>query len=410
MPGQPASGQPAGHRGGRPGANGPVAVETATAQPGTLTGTLTYTGTTRPSQQVSLKAQVSGEVLALTVDVGDAIAQSQLLAQLDGDLQTTNVNQAQAELSARQAQTAQAQVSIRDAEAAVIQAQATLVQAQIDADRLRQLVAKGAVTQQEAEAAGLAEINAQQAVAAAQAQVDAQQQAVASAADQVNAQQAVLAQRQKQLSDTDLRSPLTGTVLSRQVDIGDFVESGDTVLELGDLSTIDVTVQVSELEIAKLSVGQSAQVQLDAFPDQGMISGVIKQISPVADGISRLVPVQVNMPNADGNIGSGLLARVLFSSGITGAQGQVVVPESALAENSEGDVVFVVAGDGKDAQAVARPVTVGDRISDRVEILSGLAPGETFVVESDRPLSSGQAIRLSILSDPSDRSFAQPNQ
>ncbi|MFK8182242.1 MAG: efflux RND transporter periplasmic adaptor subunit [Phormidesmis sp.] len=428
----PKTAPPAPGRGqGRPDAGGPVAVQTATAKSGSITGTLTYTGTTRPSQQVSLKAQVSGEVLALTVDVGDAIAQNDLLAQLDGALQTTDFNQAQAELSARRAQTAQAQVSIRDAEAAVIQAEATLTQAQIDADRLRQLVAKGAVTQQEAEAAGLAEINALQAVSAAQAQVDAQRQAVASAADQVNAQQAVLAQRQKQLSYTDLRSPLTGTVLSRQVDIGDFVESGDTVLELGDLSTIDVTVQVSELDIAKLRVGQSARVRLDAFPGQGFISGEIKQISPVADGVSRLVPVKVSIPNLDRNIGSGLLARVQFSSGISGAEAQVVVPESALgaAENAEDEnaeegnaaerirkegVVFVVAGEGEDAKAIARTVKIGDRASQQVEIISGLVPGETFVVESDRPLTSGQSIRLSILSETSEKAltvpFVQPKQ
>ena len=390
----PSSAQPESGRRSQP--DEPVAVQTATAETGSIDGLLTYTGTTRPNQQVTLRSQADGTVVTLSVDVGDAIAQEDLLAQLDGNLQTANLNEAQAELSARRAETAQAQVSISNAQSAVVQAQATLDQAQIDAARLRNLADQGAVSQQEAEAAELAVTNAQQAVLSAQAQVDAQQQAAAAAANQVDAQQAVLAQTQQQLSYAQLRSPLTGVVLSRQVDIGDFVESGDTILELGDLNRLDVTVDVSELDIGRLRVGQPAQVMLDAFPDRGAIAGQIERIAPVADATSRLVPVQVSIPNPDGQIGSGLLARVQFSAG---SQTQVVVPTSALAVSEDSDTVFVVEGEGEQAKAVARPVSIGVQNQDQVEILSGLTPGESFVAQSTRPLMPGQAIRLSILSE-----------
>ncbi|MEM8503982.1 MAG: efflux RND transporter periplasmic adaptor subunit [Cyanobacteria bacterium P01_D01_bin.1] len=399
---QPTGGSGSG-RGGPPRqADEPTAVQTALAQTGTVDGLLTYTGTTRPRQQVALRSQVSGEITSLLVDVGDVIARGDLLAQLDGDLQTASLNQARAELSARRAQTAQAQVSIQDAEADVVQARATFDQASLDASRLRQLADEGAISQQTAEAAALAETNAQQALASAQAQLAAQRQAVASAADQAEAQQAILTQRQRQLSYADLRSPLSGVVLSRQVDVGDVVQPGTTVLELGDLSSLEVTVQISELDIASLSVGQLARVELDAFPGEGSISGSIEQISPVADPTSRLIPVQVSIPNLNGRLGSGLLARVQFS---TGPQNAVVVPAGALAVGdgaSEGeDTVFVIEGEGEQAKVIARPVRVGQQRQDQVEILSGLAAGEAFVVESDRPLSSGQAVRLSILSETS---------
>ncbi|MEM6353793.1 MAG: efflux RND transporter periplasmic adaptor subunit [Cyanobacteria bacterium P01_D01_bin.14] len=375
-------------------------MKTARAGTGFVTGLLTYTGTTRPEQQVTLRSQIAGEVIDLAVDVGDAIAQGEILAQLDGDLQTTSVNEARAELSARRAETAQAEVSISDAESAVVQAQATLDQARIDATRLRRLAGQGAISQQEAEAAELAATNAQQALRSTQAQVDAQRQAAASAADRIDAQQAVLAQTQRQLTYADLRSPLTGVVLARQVEVGDFVESGATVLELGDLSRLEVTVQVSELDVGRLSVGQPAQVRLDAFPSEGAIEGQIERIAPVADATSRLVTVQVSMLNPDGRIGSGLLARVQFSSG---QQARVVVPVSALALGKEMDeednTIFVIEGKGEQARVVARPVRTGDRSQDRVEILSGLAPGDSFVAESDRPLTSGQAVRLSMLSE-----------
>ena len=400
LPASEAQSGPGGGQGGPGGdRNGPVAVQTATAETGTLNGLLTYTGTTRPAQQVALRSQVSGEVIQLSADVGDPVDRGMLLAQLDGDLQTTDLNQAQAELATRRAQTVQAEVSIADAQASVVQAQATLDQARIDAQRLRSLANEGAISLQQAEAAELAATNAQQALLSAQAQVAAQRQAIASATNQIDAQQAVVAQSQRQLSYADLRSPLTGVVLSRLVDPGDFVQSGATVLELGDLSTLEVTVQVSELDIAQLSIGLAARVELDAFPGEGSLPGRIEQIAPVADGVSRLIPVQVTLPSPDVRIGSGLLARVTFAPEQRGAQIPVVVPVSALEVGEDESTVFVIEGSGEQAKAIARPVRTGARNQDRVEILSGLAADDAFVVQSDRPLDSGQAVRLSILSE-----------
>ncbi|MEL6903324.1 MAG: efflux RND transporter periplasmic adaptor subunit [Cyanobacteria bacterium J06606_4] len=399
LPASEAQPEP-GQRGGpREAAEGPVAVETAVARTGEVSGTSSYTGTTRPAQQVTLRSQVSGEIVELTADVGDAIASGDRLAQLDGDLQTAAFNEAQADLSARQAETVQAEVSIRNAETAVVQAQATLDQARIDAQRLRALANEGAIAQQEAEAAELAVTNAQQTLQSARAEVDALRQAAASAANQVDAQQAVVAQTQKQLSYAELRSPLSGVVLSRAVEVGDFVESGATILELGDLSTLEVTVQVSELDIGQLEVGQAARVRLDAFPGDGAILGEIERIAPVADPTSRLLPVTVRIPNVDRRMGSGLLARVQFSSGVAGS---VIVPESALEAGTAENTIYVIEKTEETdeaATAIARSVRVGDRSQDRVEILAGLAPGESFVVKSDRPLTAGQAVRLSILSE-----------
>ncbi|MBE9060583.1 efflux RND transporter periplasmic adaptor subunit [cf. Phormidesmis sp. LEGE 11477] len=420
--------QPGGGRGQSAREEGPVVVKTMLAETGSVAGLLTYTGTTRPVQQVALRAQVDGEVTSLLVDVGDAIAQGMLLAQLDGDLQTTTVNQAQAELSARRAETAQAAVSISEARAAVVQAEATLAQAQIDAERLRQLANQGAIALQSAEAAELAVTNARQTLRSAQARVAAQSQAAASAADRIDAQQAIVTQTQKQLSYADLRSPLTGVVLSKQVDIGSFVESGATLLELGDISSLEVTVQVSELDISQLSLGQSARVTLDAFPGEGSILGQITQIAPLADQVSRLVPVQVTIPNSGSSnsskIGSGLLARVQFTSA---QQNLVVVPASALTleraseapsdsgavgEVSEDATLFVIEkqGEEQDEQtvAIARLVKIGNRDQDRVEIISGLDPREAFITQSDRPLTSGQAVRLSILSESNESSTDEP--
>ena len=384
--------------GGRPerSKDQPVAVETARAQISPLTEALEYTGTTQPQQQVALRAQTAGEVVALNVDIGDAVQPGQILAQIDGGLLTARVNEAQAELSVRQSEIAQDQVSIADAQAAVAQAKATRDQANIDADRLRQLANQGAVSQQDAEAAELALTNAEQAVNSAEAQVQARQQAIAAAAGRVDAQQAVVAEAQEQLRWVNLKAQSAATVLTRQVDPGDYVQPGTTLVELGDLSSLKVVVQVSELDIGRLTLGQPAQIRLDAFPDIADITGRISRISPVADATSRLVTVEVTMTNPDNRIGSGLLARVRFTP--PGGD-HIVVPLRALDLGSEENTVFVVEQENGQATAVARSVQVGQRAQGRAEILSGLEEDEAFVVKSNGPLEPGQAVRLSILSE-----------
>jgi HlyD family secretion protein len=402
-PGQAQQGPPqAGEGPGGRGGDRAVAVKTAKATAGGVADALTYTGTTRPLQEVALRAQVPGEVVSLDREAGDFVTSGEIVARLDGDLQTASVNEAQAELAARRAETAQADVSISDAQLAVVQAQATFDQAVTDANRLGRLAAQGAISLQEAEAAALAATNAQQSLRSAQAQVAVRQQAANTASSRIDAQQAVLDQSQEQLSSADLRSPLTGVVLARNVDVGSYVESGATLLSLGDLSALKVTVQVSELDVAKLSVGQRAQVRFDAFPNRG-VSGEITQISPLANATSRQIPVEIELPNPDGQIGSGLLARVTF---VPSQRASVAVPASALrVGETAGNTLFVLkneageAGEAAQGTVEARSVRIGDRTADRVEILSGLSPGESFVVQSDRPLTSGQKVRLSLLSE-----------
>lgn len=374
----------------------PVAVETARAQSSPLIEALEYTGTTQPQQQIALRAQTAGELVALYVDVGDSVQPGKLLAEIDGGLLTARVNETQAELSVRQSEIAQDQVSIVDAQAAVAQAKATRDQAKIDADRLRQLANQGAISQQAAEAAELALVNAEQAVNAAEAQVQVRQQAITAAAGRVDAQQAVVAEAQEQLRWVELKAQNPATVLTRLVDPGDYVQTGSTLLELGDLSTLKIAVQVSELDLGQLTIGQPTQVRLDAFPDIANITGRISRISPVADSTSRLVTVEVTIPNPDSRIGSGLLARVKF---IPPGGERIIVPVSTLETGTEENTIFVVKQENEQATVVARSVKVGKESQGQVEILSGLEENEPFVVASDRPLTTGQAVRLSILSE-----------
>lgn len=455
-------------QGGEGREGGPVAVDVAIARQGTLEAPIEYTGTTRPVREVSLRAQAEGQLLDLNVDAGDAVSQGQTLAQLDDDLLVGAVNQAQAERATQQSEVVGARSRVGSARTQVEQARLSLQQAQgditrlqnawrarieearlrvrqtgTDAARLETLARQGAVSQQQAEqartTAGQARQTlldqqaqasqevaqaqteaktAQQVVRAAQEQVQIEQQGIAAAQGQVAARQAALVQAQERQSYSTLTSPVTGLVLERTTEPGNLVQPGSEILRLGDFSQVKVIVQISELELAGLRVGQSAQVKLDAFPDQ-TFSGRVSRISPAADPQVRLLPIEVTIPNPEGRIGSGLLARVTFSQ----ETDQVVVPETALQtqqgrdgqrssgeqsppsrpqrgpESSSKATLFVLMDRGQQPRVEARSVTVGERANGQVQILGGLQPGERFVVRSAGPLQPGAPVKLSVLSE-----------
>lgn len=430
---------------------GPAAVDVAIARRGSLQRGLTYTGTTRPVQEVSLRSQVEGQLLSLNVDVGDPVRQGQVLARLDDAILVTTVNEAQAELAARASEVASAQAQVNNARtqaerarlelqqaqanttrlrrllnAQVEQARLEFQQAQADATRQQTLVKAGAIAAQQAQQAqtaartanqaflrerantvqqvGQAQTairTANQALRSAQEQVRTQQQAVAVTQGRVSAQQAVVAQTQKRQSYSVLTSPITGLVLQRLTETGNLIQPGGEILKLGDFSQVKVIVEISELELAEIRLGQFANVRLDAFPNRQFL-GKVTRLSPAADPTARLVPVEVTIPNSQGRIGSGLLARVSFAQA---AAQRVVVPEAAFQElpgQARGrSTLFVVTGEGNQAKVAARQVAVGERADGQVEVLSGLRPGERFVARSGRPLKDGQAVRLSILSEKS---------
>lgn len=375
---------------------GGTPVDAAIARTGTLQAPPQYTGTTAPVREVSVRSQVAAQVLSINVDVGDAVRQGQTLARLDDTLLASGVNQAQAELASLNAAVARARNQVSNAQALVEQSRLELQQAQADLARQQQLFQEGAVTAQQAEQARTEAQTAAQILRAAQEQVRTEQQAVAAAQSQVEAQQAVVAQAQRQRSYATLTAPISGRVMQRLTEVGNLVQPNGEIIRIGDFSRIDVNVQVSELELAQIQPGQSVVVRLDAFPNQ-TFTGQVNRISPAANQTARLVPVQVTIPNSNGRIGSGLLARVEFTSN---QASRVVVPQSAIAQPQDrSGTIFVIAGDAQNATVTARTVKLGESADGQVEVLSGLQPGEQFVARSGRPLKDGEPVRFSILSE-----------
>lgn len=387
---------------------GAVAVDVSIARTASLQDSLEYTGTTRPYREVSLRSQVEGQLLDLQVNVGDAVRQGQVLGRLDNGLAQASVASAQAEVAAQESEVASAQAEVGDARTQVEQARLELTQAQSDSNRLEQLLNEGAIPEQEAEQGRTGVATAQQAVRSAQEQVRTRQQTVAAAQRRVTSQEAVVAELRKRQSFTVLTAPVSGSVLERLTEPGNLAQAGGEILKLGDFSQVKVFVQVSELELSQIRVGQSAQVRLDAFPDR-RFQGRVSRISPAADPTARQVPIEVTLPNPEGRIGSGLLARVQFDQTTTD---RVVVPETATQINAKPAqaaapdqpppataTIFVATKSGDSGTVAARTVKLGDRSDGKVQILSGLNPGESFVVRSSGGLKGGDRVRISLISE-----------
>ena len=360
-------------------------------------GARVYMGTTRPARQVSLRSQAEGRLLSLTGDPGDTVQQGQVLGRLDNVLLQTAVGEARAELAARQFEVARAEAELADIRTSIEQARVELQQASNDAQRLKSLADQGAIAAQEAERADTTLRTAEQALASAQEQVRTRQQSVSAAEQRVTAQRSIVQETQQRLTFANLSAPISGVVLERVTEPGDLVQPGETVLTLGDLSEIRVVIDVTDSNLRSFALGQPIDLEIDAFPGE-TFNGRITRISPVADGTSRQVPVEITVANPGNRIGSGLLARV--RGGGTG-DAAVLVPESALeiSENGEEQVFVITESDQGTAVVEARTVQIGDRADGEVAILSGLSPGEQYVVRSNQPLESRQTVQLSLMSD-----------
>ncbi|OCQ90033.1 efflux transporter periplasmic adaptor subunit [Nostoc sp. MBR 210] len=411
LPKETAEAQSQQRRGGQQG--GATPVDVAIARTEILEKQPEYTGTTIPFRIVSLRSQVEARLLSLNVDVGDRVSKGQNIGQLDDALLLTDLKQAEAELAAQKSEVARAATQVSNARAEVERLRLQLVQAQADSERQQKLYREGAIAQQTAEQAGTQAQTAAQALRAATEQVRTEQQAVAAAQGRVLAQQAVVAQAKERRSYSRLISPISGVVTSKVTEPGNLLQAGGEVIQIGDFSRVKVVVQVSELELAKIRPGQSVQVRLDAFPQRSLTGRVIR-ISPTADATARLIPVEVEVPNSNGNIGSGLLARVNFENQ---TQPRVVISQTAIqkpatdkqpTEKQTDGTIFVLTDTPGQPKVTARTVTLGKKADGKVEILSGLQPGERYVVRSGRPLKPGNSVRLSILSETDESNSTQP--
>ncbi len=224
--------------------------------------------------------------------------------------------------------------------------------------------------------------------AIAQANVDSDVSSLRSARAQVAAQEALIEEK-------IVRAPFAGRLGIRQVDLGQYLASGTTVVTLQALDPILVDFYVPQQALAKLRTGLPVSAVIDAFPGQ-TFSGTVESINSKVDPNSRNVQVRASFHNADKRLIPGMFATVQIADGEK--KSRITLPQAAITYNPYGDTVFIVERHGNDDQgkphytAQQRFVKLGATRGDQVAIEDGIKPSEVVVTAGQIKLRNGSSV------------------
>jgi len=175
----------------------------------------------------------------------------------------------------------------------------------------------------------------------------------------------------------------------RTAQVGSFVSPGQELYEIANLTNIWVLADVYEVDIGRIRIGQRANLTLQALPGR-TFTGKVSFLYPAVNPTSRTMQTRIVVPNAKGELRPGMYTDVTLDLGA--AEG-VTVPAEALVDTGEAQYVFVALPGGR---FEPRPVTVGARTADKVQILRGIHPGEMVVTTANFLIDSESRLRAAI--------------
>jgi len=310
-----------------------------------LAGMAPLVGTLRPWQHAVLSARVSGDVLSLAIERGDRVEKGKLL----GALRVPGLPQ-------------QAAAAI----ASGVVAEAAWSEQKEISDRLKSVAS-----------ANSAAVSAQEvALAAARAET---------ARAKVLAARAEASRASALMIDARVVAPFDGVIVNRLVDAGSSVGSGDKLVELADISTLRLVLDVPERQTFLARMGAPVTVTIPALGER-RIDAKISRFAPALDAATRSLRVEIDLKN-DGSLFAGTEARVRFGD----AQGKVLtIPADALVVDAKGSFVFVA----RDGKAVRLPIEVGSDDGARVEVRKGVTADDEVVVGGGGLLADGDSIEV----------------
>jgi RND family efflux transporter MFP subunit len=306
----------------------------------------TISGTLQPQRAANVRAEVSGSVLETFAEEGERVSRSALLARLD------DVALRDAFLSAR---------------SAVTTAEQSAQLAGRNLERAERLAAAGAIAERELEAARLEASSSESQVADAQAR---------------------LALSQEQLENAEIRSPIAGIVSERAVSGGDIVQPGEPLYTIVDPASMRLEAAVPSSELALVEVGAPVEFTVNGYPGRAFV-GRVDRISPTADPATGQVTLFATIPNAGGDLVGGL-----YAEGRVAAEEHtgIVVPLSAVEQTGENATVLRVKGG--EVERVAVDLGIRDDQGERIELLAGVAAGDTLLIGAARGMTAGTPVRV----------------
>jgi HlyD family secretion protein len=385
-----------------------------------LTLATTQPGRIEAFERTPLFAKVAGYVEEVKVDIGDAVAKGDVLVrvavpELVDELHEKEALVAQAQAEVQQAESAitasraaaeTAQSRIAEVDAGLIRAKADVERWKSEHDRIKELAAKGSITRKLEEetlnALRAAEAAVQEVVARGQSArtgfYEAQAKIGTAEADKVAAEarhkvaSAAVDRVNTMLGYTELKAPYAGTITSRTVDTGHFVQpvSGPTstpLVELARIDTVRIFVDVPELEAGQVDVGDPAEVRVQAA-DAAVIPAAVTRTSGTLVDSNHSLRVEIDVPNPGGRLRPGMYATVTIQ--LAERPEGIVIPVTAVVRDAATTFCSVV----QDGKIARRPVELGLRAGGFVEVLSGLDEDASVVVKQPDVLRDGQEVRL----------------
>ena len=331
---------------------------------------LNATGYVVAQRKAAISSKATGRLEWLGVAEGSRVKSGDLIARIDN---RDVVAQAQS-----------AQASVRAARASVRQSEVERENAQVEYRRNEELVGKGFISQS--------------ALDTAKARLDRAQAGVASAQANLNVALANARNADVAVDYTQIRAPFDGVILSKSANVGDLVtpfssaaDSKGAVVSMADMGTLEVEADVSESSLAKVHVGQPAEIVLDALPDT-RFRGHINRMVPTVDRAKATVMTKVAFDAIDPRILPEMSAKVSFLSQEVAPEQQkpvVAVNPDAIVQRDGRSVVFVM----RDGHAVAVPVTPGLKIGDATAIAGDVKAGEKAVSKPAPSLATGALVK-----------------
>ncbi len=322
-------------------------------------------------RKAAVASKVTGRLISLFVEEGSTVKKGQVIAKLESDDVAAARDQAKANLDA--------------ARYALEQAKAEFNDATITFNRNKELIGQGYVAQAEYDASEARFRRARAGVSAAEAAVQASVAALQGA--------------NVAFEYTLIRAPFDAVVLTKNADIGDIVtpigaaaDAKAAVVSIADMSSLQVEVDVSESNLQQVKTGQPCEILLDALPEY-RFRGAVHMIVPTADRTKATVMVKIRFIDSDNRILPEMSAKVAFlSREVMSAEEKprTVVNPAAIVDRKDKKAVFLIT----DNRVIETQVTLGEKLGDMVEVLSGVKTGDLIVLKPLDRMRNGQRIKI----------------
>ena len=361
---------------------------------GEVVQTVVASGRVATPRRVEIGSQITGTVDEIPVVEGQSVAAAQMLVTLKDDEYKAAVETARASVSQAEARLKQLRdVALPSAQQAARQAKATLLNARQQYDRVKDLSAKGFMGQSQLDDAKKTLDVAESQLRAAELQVET---ARASGSDYLIAKLALqqananLGNALARLDYTTIEAPVAGTLITRDVEVGDVVQPGKVLMTLSPVGETQLVVQIDEKHLANLRLGQSALASADAYSAQ-TFDATLTYINPSVDPERGSIEVKLTVPSPPEYLRQDMTVSVDIE--VARHADALTLPLDAVRDATGTPWVMKV----HDGHAVRQNVVLGALGSSKVEVTKGLIDAEPVLSATGNTVMPGQRVRVRLL-------------